>query len=229
MHLRHRELTERQHRHHRQQHHDQQRLDEIGSDHCPHATEQGVNGGDADHHHHAYVVIEAGERLKQQTGPHGLGHQKTEGVHSGDHHEHPPRQAPVTQPDEIATGAAMRHQLLDPHGQRREQDQAQTGQGITEHAPKTSPVAEFRSQQCGVSGHPGGHQRGRAQRQPDVASGQHVVVGISFTAAAPDDPQGDPQHGKQHNQGPGDARRQKRCGVSGHRPTPDHASADGPE
>ncbi len=113
MHLGDRELTKRQHRHHRQQHHDQQRLDEIGSNHRAHAAEQRVNRCDADHHHHAHVIVEARKRLEQQTGPHGLGHQKTQGVNGGDHHEHPPGQASVAQPNEVTTGAPIGHQLLD--------------------------------------------------------------------------------------------------------------------
>ena len=59
MHLGHRELAEGEHRHHRQQHHDQQRLDEIGADHGPHSAEEGVDGGNTNHHHHSHVVIKA--------------------------------------------------------------------------------------------------------------------------------------------------------------------------
>ena len=154
MHLRHRELAEGQHRHHRQEHHDQERLDEVGANHGPHPTEQGVKGRYTQNHHHADVVIESRQRLQQEPCTHGLGHQESKGVHGCDHHEHTPSRSSVAQANEIAASATEGHQLLDPQRQGRKQDEPQARQGIAEHAPKTSFVAEFR------------RQKGRVPRDP---------------------------------------------------------------
>ena len=163
MELRNRELLQRQNGNQDQQPHDQEGLNEVRSDHGAHPAVEGVDRRDTDHDDHPEAVIETRERLQQDPGSHRLGHQEAQGVDRGDHHEDPPGRTAIAEANEVTAGAPLGHQGFDSQGQWREQDQAQTGQGVTEHPPETVPVTKLRRQQGGVAGHPGRHQGGGAQ------------------------------------------------------------------
>ncbi len=184
---------------------DQQCLNEVGADNRAQTAQHRVEHADGQNDAHAELVVDAGQRIDQNAAGHAQADQPAETVEQRDGEKDTPGGFAVTQTNEITAGEPARHERTNAARQRREQNQPNRTQRVTEHAPDTHLIGELRRGHGGVAGDPGRHRGRGAQRQSDAPTGQHIIV--EFLRAPPPEPaQPDPDHTEHCQNAPADRR-----------------------